>query len=121
MSPWQKDEYPPTPKRTGPLDQGLHITQRSSLIESRSDFWRYSEVEVLSKAPFKFTKDKERSRVGEDKKTVRKGQRPQRWLEKAERGRKGGREGGERRKTNRDRHVEKEPIPLGWAALRKGL
>lgn len=52
---------------------------------------------------------------------MRKGQRPQRWLEKAERGRKGGREGGERRKTNRDRHVEKEPIPLGWAALRKGL
>lgn len=32
-----------------------------------------------------------------------------------------GREGGERRKTNRDRHAEKEPIPLGWAALRKGL
>lgn len=52
---------------------------------------------------------------------MRKGQRPQRWLEKAERGRKRGREEGERRKTNRDRHAEKEPIPLGWAALRKGL
>lgn len=99
MSPWQKDEYPPTPKRTGPLDQGLHITQRSSLIESRSDFWRYSEVEVLSKAPFKFTKDREKQSVRRQK-DCEKGTETTEMVRKG-REREKGRERGGREEKNK--------------------